>query len=387
MPIVFVHGVGTRRDKAYNNATKTRIALMRRFLLPPLHLNADKVTFWNPYWGDDAATFAWRNASLPRRSTEKFGSGEALPALLISEMWGRKVPEPTRIVLETARHSMTDAVDLLWAAASEGASETEADALAELAARAIALTEDEPAPSWIKTVNDDKEFLYRLTQELMKSGPTTNDEAFGPRREFLRLREGLGRIAGVTGRMTSTTAIVALRSSINQSASMFIGDVLVYLRQREASGVNGPIASKVAGELDLAMKACNANDPALIIIAHSMGGNIVYDLLSHQRTDLSCAVLVTVGSQVGVFAELGLFQSVASPVNPIIDRVPKLGNVRRWINVFDPDDFLAFAAQEIFDGAEDYRYSTGRGAFAAHSTYFVRPSFYDRLAARLKGEG
>lgn len=191
MPIVFVHGVGTRRDKAYKNATKTRIALMRSFLLPPLHLDAHKVTFWNPYWGDDAATFAWRNASLPRSSVEKFGPGEALPALLISEMWEGKVPEPARIVLETARRSMTDAVDLLWAAASERASETEADALAELAVHATALAMYEPVPNWIRTVNNDKEFLHRLTQELMNCAPTTKNEAFGSRREFLRLREGL----------------------------------------------------------------------------------------------------------------------------------------------------------------------------------------------------
>ncbi len=40
-------------------------------------------------------------------------------------------------------------------------------------------------------------------------------------------------------------------------------------------------------------------------------------------------------------------------------------------------------AEKIFYGVKDYRYSTGKGALAAHSSYFVRPSFYDRLAARL----
>jgi len=114
-----------------------------------------------------------------------------------------------------------------------------------------------------------------------------------------------------------------------------------------------------------------------------MGGNIVYDLLSKLRTDLSCDVLLTVGSQVGVFAELGLFEAVNPPANPAKDRVPKPPNVGRWINVLDINDVLGFAAARIFDDVKDYRYSTGKGAFSAHSTYFVRPSFYERLSARL----
>ena len=165
--------------------------------------------------------------------------------------------------------------------------------------------------------------------------------------------------------------------------SMFLGDIFVYLQQRERLGGNAPIAKKVGDELERAAKGVSAEDPKLVIIAHSMGGNIIYDLLSSLRPDLSCDVLLTVGSQVGVFAELGLFESVLPPSNPATDRVPQLANVGEWINVFDPNDVLGFAAAKIFNGVKDYRYSTGKGVFAAHSTYFIRPSFYDRLASRL----
>ncbi len=51
--------------------------------------------------------------------------------------------------------------------------------------------------------------------------------------------------------------------------------------------------------------------------------------------------------------------------------------------MFDSNDILGFAAEKIFDGVDDDRYSTGKGVLAAHSTYFIRPSFYHRLAARL----
>lgn len=63
--------------------------------------------------------------------------------------------------------------------------------------------------------------------------------------------------------------------------------------------------------------------------------------------------------------------------------MPELPNLARWINVYDPNDVLAFVVGEIFAGAEDYRYSTGRGLLHSHSSYFVRPSFHRTLAHRL----
>jgi hypothetical protein len=65
MPIVFVHGVATRKNAAYEKEVRARVALMRSFLLTPFGLKSDKVKFWNPYWGGDAAEFAWEYASLP----------------------------------------------------------------------------------------------------------------------------------------------------------------------------------------------------------------------------------------------------------------------------------------------------------------------------------
>lgn len=360
---------------------------MRSFLLPPLGLDPYKVRFWDPYWGGDAAEFAWGHASLPRGRQERFGPSEAVPALLLSEVWEGEVPPPNRVVLEVARRSMADAIDLLWATAVERADETETGALADLAVQATDLARDDPEPLWLGTVSDDEQFVNRLSRELSTAVPAAGEESFGPDRASRRLREGLGRIAGVAGRLAGTAAIEVLRPSLNESVSMFVGDILVYLQQRQRLGGNAPIAKRVGDQLEQAAKGRSAEDPRLVVIAHSMGGNIVYDLLSSLRTDLSCDVLLTVGSQVGVFAELGLFDSVTRPANPATGRVPRLANVGRWINVFDPNDILGFAAEKIFNGVKDYRYSTGKGVLAAHSTYFIRPSFYERLATRLGEDG
>jgi hypothetical protein len=52
--------------------------------------------------------------------------------------------------------------------------------------------------------------------------------------------------------------------------------------------------------------------------------------------------------------------------------------------VLDTNDVLGFAAEPIFEGVRDFRYSTGKGLVGAHGSYFIRPSFYHRLAVRLK---
>ena len=271
MPIVFVHGVGTRKDKAYKHAAKARVALTRSFLLPPLGLDPGKVKFWDPYWGDDAAEFAWQHASLPSGRQEKFGPGETVPALLLGEVWEGEVPPPGQVVLEVARRSMADAVDLLWATAVERADETDTAALADLAVLATKVARDDPEPLWLETVGNDEQFANRLSQELSIAVPAASEESFGPKRAFLRLREGLGRIGGAAGRLTGTAAVEVVRPSLNRSASMFLGDIFVYIQQRQRLGRDAPIAKKVGDELEQAGEGCSVGDPKLVVIAHSMG--------------------------------------------------------------------------------------------------------------------
>jgi hypothetical protein len=48
----------------------------------------------------------------------------------------------------------------------------------------------------------------------------------------------------------------------------------------------------------------------------------------------------------------------------------------------DYNDVLGFATEAVFNGPRDYVYSTGKGALAAHGSYF-RPSFFRKLGKRL----
>src|ERR1700750_43690 len=78
MPIVFVHGVNTRKAEPGYDA---RVAMITKFL--GLHL--DGVTIGGvplkalapefPYWGDLATKFAWNMASLPSDEVDALGAG------------------------------------------------------------------------------------------------------------------------------------------------------------------------------------------------------------------------------------------------------------------------------------------------------------------------
>jgi hypothetical protein len=348
----------------------------------------------NPYWGDLGAKFAWNNASYPPGGVEAFG-GDASPDLsaLLSELLDDAVPEPNQLVTALARKSPCEAVDLLWMLATEHASVQDADVLAGMGAEAAVLAERAAvgrATTWPTDAANDDEFLLRLIGELTGglAASVPAQEAFGGRAggrrvAVLRLREALGRVARAAPRGGASALRLVARRPAHSTGTQFIGDVLAYFRQREDLDDRAPIAMRVAEAIDEGARLRTSADPWLVVVAHSMGGNIAYDLLSHLRPDLECDVLVTVGSQVGLFAELGQFPAVAPPEDPASDRAPVPVGVRNWINVFDPLDLLSFVIGPVFATGEDYRYSTGRGLLAAHSSYFRLLSFYRRLAERM----
>jgi hypothetical protein len=126
MPIVFVHGVATRRDPGYAKSEAARAALMRSFLVPAV----GQVSFFAPYWGGQAAAFAWEHASLPQGDEEVFGPGEETPAILLGEVWESEPPPDDRVVLQVARNSFADGIDLLFGTAAEDVDPEEAAASA-----------------------------------------------------------------------------------------------------------------------------------------------------------------------------------------------------------------------------------------------------------------
>jgi hypothetical protein len=386
MPLVFVHGVATRRNPDYERGVAARNALFRRYLYPAFRWD-DRVDPFTAYWGGDAAEFRWHHASLPQEDVEAFGASESVEDGLLAQMSGGEAVDTDAPLSWLARRSVEDAVDLIWASTAQEVAEAEvAQALAALAHRASDRMPELESDSALTQATDDDEWITALAGRLEEASPGSADqmdevEAFGGSAAWDRLSEAMIRVRGAAGRLGGGAAAKLLRADIHRQAALFLGDVFFYLDRRGDRDHPGPIVDQVVQTLESAVKA----GPPLVVVAHSMGGGIVYDVLSYYRPDVRVQTLVTVGSQVGLFEELCLLQAgkqAGCPDGPT--RVAKLDNVEEWINVFDRDDLLGFATERIFEGVKDFDYSTGKGLFAAHSSYFTMPSFYRRLAERVK---
>jgi hypothetical protein len=408
MPLVFVHGVANRAGSQYDAGVATRDALLRRYLLAGHHrADGTPVTILNPYWGDLGGRLRWDGASLPLGDVEALGGEDSAFAELDAAARGDESTDAaTSPVLAVARGSMPDAVDLLWTASAldlgtepPPSMAADAERLAGLAATAARYAAANPQPAWVAEVRSDEEFLNRLEMEVdayaadeaRAAGPPPPAaaaeasieewESLGIDSVWQALRRGAARLrtaaTGVAGREISDR----LRPAITPSLSRFLGDVFVYLHQQNE--VAGPIRERVAAAIRQAATLAEPGDP-LVVVAHSMGGNIVYDLLTRELADVEIALLLTAGTQVSFFEELKLFRASdpALPRPGSRAKAPRPSGVRRWINVFDYSDVLGFELGTVIDGVEDFSFRTG-SLLKAHTQYFLQPGFYERLAARL----
>ena len=200
------------------------------------------------------------------------------------------------------------------------------------------------------------------------------------------LRDAATTVAGKARNLTSTGLVDLFRDNLNPSVGRFLGDIFVYMR---SGASRTDIRKEITTALLEAWAEANAKSEPLIVIGHSLGGVILYDILSSPKAsglpdDFKVSILVTVGSQVGVFEEFKLYDASLSQFSSTAgNRVPALATVGSWMNVFDPVDLLSFRCEPIFEGVDDFSFSSATGLGSAHSAYFLRPSFFARLRERL----
>jgi hypothetical protein len=387
MPLVFVHGVSVRRDEDYDQLVAARNSLFRRFALKQLVADPMATKIFNPYWGDDGVKFAWNSASLPRRGGEAFGGEDELAYSFLADTPDIATPKlKDEWLLDTARRSgLTAAIDLLWSAAAYSGKQSTSDELAVTAKEAMEYVETNPSAEWLGEVANDEEFVGKLFNEVSKRRP--NMEAFGGREILDRLREAADRVALSAGKATSSSVLAFGRRGLNKFLATFMGDIITYVNDRGSDKIPGPIVQTVSADLNAASLERKQTGEPLLVVAHSMGGNIVYDILSYFQPDLHVDVLVTVGSQVGLFEEMKMFRvrniDIPDPKDSTKGLMPKPPGLNHWLNVYDFNDVLSFGIEKIFEGSRDYPYSTGGGLILAHIRYFTRPSFHDHLGKRL----
>lgn len=406
MPLVFVHGVNVRNDGNYYERENVRNGLFRRISLNGILTNPSNALINNPYWGKYGAKFAWNHASLPRDDYEAFGLGGDVFEEIIHEVAPGIEGEPNRFIIAIAQSSLIKAVDIIWAASANTKSDLGQDvagALSVMGWKALNYAEANPKPNWLQIVSNDDQFIDQLLNAIEAWTPIEKNismedefiiESFGIKDTWNHVKTAatnlglaIANLPGKAAGLVSTPIVNATRPWAHHRFSLFLGDVFEYLSTRGSIGSEGPIVKTVGDSFQAAVQAKKpGSDEQFIIVAHSMGGNIAYDILTHFLPDIECDLLVTVASQVGLFEELKLFQSsdrtIPSPTQKLVEK-PK--NIKRWLNIFDPIDVLGYATSRIFSDSVDYKFATDTLPMSAHSMYFYRPSFHKRLRERIKG--
>ncbi len=394
MPFVFVHGVNTRRGADYDREEQVRAAFLRQIVAPVVGIDPAHPVF-APYWGRDGVSF-WRNLEvIPKgREVETFGADdkELPPSLGIGIAEGAVQSGDTFDAL--ARRRPDVAIDLLFDAVLQ---ETRSEAEIMAVATAYRLSQErlaDPAAPWLETSTKDN--VLDQVFDVVSPQNIGGAETFGGSLWGL-LEEGAKRLALFGPDQLSHAVVAASRRPLTQKVATFIGDAFRYLAERGDGAVPGPIAASVLQSLQEASKFSREKGEPLVVISHSFGGEIVYDILTHyaQGLDLQIDVWVTVGSQVGLFEEMSLLWTSPgrSDRNAMPrEAIPSPQRVKRWLNIIDTNDVLGFLVLPTFTGAvpgtvHDFKYNTGFPVTGAHSGYFKWPSFYKRLAQRIGGKG
>jgi hypothetical protein len=433
MPLIFIHGVNVRDyDKDYRKDCKIRDKLIKHYLLQPLvakGLRFQELEIVNAYWGKHGVDPKWQWKSLPEvkllehlggRNRETPKSDLELQQLLVTSnnessllerLGGQQILKSLAVknlvgfmeaILSPIIYSE---MSLTQEAEEEPETEGELEALVSVAALDVA--NDYSTQVAVEAASTDEEVIQLLTDKVQERFenfilennsilqeqvlPSMTLERLGQKRLpswFQEVKHSIGelfdRTKNVPLRALTLGSLQQLREDLHLKICRFLGDVFVYLNERGSSEQPGPIISTVLKYINTACQNKRHIDEPLIVITHSMGGNIFYDILTHYQPQLKIDFWVSVGGQVGNFEEMKIFKASNKDIC-LPEKVESLQDkVGYWLNVYDPADIFSFRASPIFAHVRDVEYLTGGSLLQPHDAYFRRPSFYQMLYQHLE---
>jgi hypothetical protein len=401
MPVLFVHGVNVREGPAYEVGRDLSEKFLQKYLsgvvISGKRLSSFKPVF--PYWGDLASKFAWNMASLPKGGIDSLGPSLVAQDLRpivaqVRDSLGDRPQALDQPLLALAKKDLGLAVDVISQVLIVDAGESDSSEIASFIVSAQGYARVNPSPAWLGGATTDAQIIDDLVHSVMNDGlsrPDTLGMSYGFVRNLLsraavKLQGAINQASSSAfnrvGDFASTKLVGWTRDSLNGILGRFFGDIFIYFNSRGTKQNPGDIPRRLLRSFEEAVSASSPDEP-LVIIGHSLGGVITFDLLSHY-TDREVDLLVTVGSQVAHFEELKLFhgsdKAVPSCTKPAATTP---GNIKRWINVFDLVDIFSYSAQPIFDRVIDFSYDTMTHTVKAHGAYFEQDRFYERLRDRI----
>ncbi|WP_135213177.1 hypothetical protein [Vitreimonas flagellata] len=402
MPLIYIHGVKVRSPKHGLGLEPS----FKRWMGNAIAGDPDALTYLPVFWGDLASRFRWELASRPRTQIAQQGgaaasqSGRTRTAPFALDKYitaqapaasggpviggGGGGPSPSIALAGIKPEDRADLLADLYLAARQAEISASSGAIQEIPPEQLAqlpfLAAEIADNEWDSAPANDKQRLSHLLQALdLRIGGVATA---GASTWFSRIGEIAARAASTPGDLLST-ALAELRPAAHEFVANFIGDVLVYINERGSGANPGPIPLRALEALRRAKR--QANGKPIIVVTHSMGGQVFYDAITHfsdhdaELKDLVIDHWITCGSQVSFFAELTQFltqdRTISGPA-----KLDKPKRVRKWTNFYDENDFVGFIMKPVFNDVRDAKYDTGYGFVFAHTGFLERPSFYREMA-------
>jgi len=156
------------------------------------------------------------------------------------------------------------------------------------------------------------------------------------KRALQAIDHAVGAVLGAVGEEVNT----AMRRGVSPGVGRFLGDVLVYQRNR------AEIQARVRETLAAVDPGLGSREQPLDVFGHSLGGVIAFDLAAATEPPLWIDRLLTFGSQ---SAFLHVLDPRGAPLQAFTGAPVPLGpSIGRWVNLWEPLDPLAFVASRVF---------------------------------------
>jgi hypothetical protein len=396
MPAVFIHGVSVRKERFYSLVEQVGRELGPRLRGMPVS---------GAYWGDKGSSLRFGGASIPGFVEGARGALEPQPALEEIGLSDLLLEEPL-VELQAAAHrseALSGAAAALAAlpaeveqrnavldAAAPGLVEALTAAQLQFVAKKDRATKKTLTELVVRTIETAKEADHGITDATTLADPLTRALTAGLVRETVgeptldagfpwtavetaikeSVERELGGTRGFVAKGLASLATLALRKGLRRrimlAQSLFIGDVVVYMTNRDA------IQASVAEQINAICK--QHGEEHLWLVGHSLGGIVAFEYCMAEHRDVER--LVTVGSQVGVLAELGALKLTERPPGTKYGAPPR---TQAWRNVYDLDDMLSFKAEPIFESVTDHAVDTGAPFPLSHSEYWSSDKAYGAI--------
>jgi hypothetical protein len=394
LDILFVHGTGVRLV-SYD----LTLSLVRRQAEKYLDLACVHQCLWGERWG---AKLNQSGASVPTYADQPASMLSALDAEMIDQASWRMLSEdplfelrllqglaaprrelgpretpPGRISVQLLKNFQLS--DARAAAFMAALAETSLDTFWPVAYRTIA--DDPEVEQILLTANRDPREVSRalaralvsaLVECAMEGGhpgisgtrrtllvalliPSLGEQPLAPfdwvTKPLLGLAKGIGTARGRRGRRVLT-----------DSASFLAGDIILY--QVRGEQIRGFIA-----------KCIRDLDKEVVVLAHSLGGIAAVDVLVQNDLSDRVRALITVGCQAPYFYEIDALVSLRFG-QQLPSHFP-----RKWLNIWDPNDFLSFLAAGIFtsNAVKDYEVRSRAPFPDAHSAYWDQEAVWTKI--------